>query len=146
MFDPTQVQLLQAMGYELWQRRDAAAPPRATSPAPAVAASAAAAPVSAAAPVETVPDRSPAVPAPVVAGAAAPPPRSLWSAVLAAAGLDEMAAERTGVRQATTGVAVAFRDDELWIDAQALRCDPRAKRTLWKTLRALRRAELGRRG
>jgi hypothetical protein len=133
MFDSTQVHLLQAMGYELWQCRgvpaDVASPVLAEHREPAAAAAPVDAPAMAAA--------SPA---------AASPPPGLWGAVLAAAGLDAAGAERAGVRRASTGVAIAFRDDELWIDPQALRGDPRAKRALWKTLRALRRAEHGRRG
>jgi hypothetical protein len=139
MFDSTQVQLLQAMGYELWQRRGMAAPapavPPAVPPAEVPDAPAPATPTAVAAPAAT---DAPA------AGAAAP--RGLWAAVLAAAGLDAAAAERAGLRRAATGVAIAFRDDELWIDPQALRGDARTKRALWKTLRALRRAERGRGG
>jgi hypothetical protein len=135
MFDSTHVQLLQAMGYELWQRRGV---PTAVAP-----------------PVVLADDRQPVVAPPATVGAppattaaphcAASPLPGLWGAVLAAAGLDAAGAERAAVRCASTGVAIDYRDDELWIDPRALRGDARAKRTLWKTLRSLRRAEFERR-
>jgi hypothetical protein len=148
MFDSTQVHLLQAMGFELWQRRDTvSATPAATLDSSPPSSSPVPPPPSPAGMQAAPPlPRAPDAPVAAIAPDAARAPGGLWGAVLAAAGLDEAGADRARVRQACTGVAVAFRGDELWIDPQGLRGDARAKRMLWKTLRALRRAELGRRG
>lgn len=137
MFDPMQLRLLQAMGYQLWQQ----APAGAVAPSPAGAAPAASPPAQAASvrPAAAAPAR------PEAEGRVATPADRLWNAVLAAAALSPERAEHNRVRRAASGVPFEYLADELWIDPQALARQPRAKRTLWKTLRALRRAELARR-
>jgi hypothetical protein len=118
MFDPNQARLLQAMGYTLLQRRSPAEAGDGAGAAPA----------------------SPATTTAANAGDAGAAP-ALWNAVLAAAGLDATRAEACGLRRVANGIAFGHHDDELWIDLQALRGDARAKRALWRTLRALRRSE-----
>ena len=119
MFEREPARLLEAMGYTLLQRVTVAAP----------AAAAPAAPVQ----VEQAP--KPSVPR---------NPDRLWQAVLAAASLDDARAAECLLYCASDGQPFAFNGAELHIDPAALRRAPSAKRALWKTLRALRRRELGR--
>jgi hypothetical protein len=128
MFDPTQVRLLQAMGYPLWQRVQ-----------PGVATRGIAAPT-----VEPAPLASP--PMTSAASQTTCPADRLWAALLAAAGLSPQRAEQQRMRRASSGISFEYLADELWIDPQAMLGNPGAKRALWKTLRALRRAERGRGG
>ncbi len=130
MFDATRARLLEAMGYQVLVRADAAAA------APAQAAAEASATRSAA-PVDPAPVHRAA---PVIAST-----DRLWNALLVAGAMDPLRAEANGLRLTSNGVAVEYVRDELWIDPQALRRDPGAKRALWKALRSLRRAELARR-
>lgn len=118
MFEREPARLLEAMGYTLLQRV-AVAPPAGAAPAQ----------------VEQAPAPKPAVPR---------NPDKLWQAVLAAASLDDARAAECLLYCASDGQPFAFNGAELHIDPAALRRAPNAKRALWKTLRALRRRELGR--
>lgn len=145
MFDARQARLLEAMGYRLLQRvgsstvDGSAAPPVAGSGPRAL-------------PIDAMPPASPLAsttvgPPPTASTsdrATAGPGDRLWTALLQAAGLDPAGADAAGLRRAASGVAVEYLRDELWVDPLALRQRPREKRGLWKTLRALRRAELAR--
>lgn len=147
MFDPVQQRLLEAMGYQLWQQAapgSGASSPAGVAPVPPATVSPgtiAAAPM----PTSTATAAAGAPVVPAVTGRAATPADRVWCAVLAAAALSAERAEHNRLRRASSGVPFEYLADELWIDPQALARDPRAKRTLWKTLRALRRAEVGRR-
>ncbi len=68
----------------------------------------------------------------------------LWRALLRAAGCAEQADVVPGLRRVTQGPAFSYVQDELQIHCDALRGDPAAKRTLWRTLRVLRRRALAR--
>jgi hypothetical protein len=131
MFTATQARVLEEMGYQVLVR-----------PLPAAATE----PSSIASPLPPAPASSPRQ-TPIRAAAVAVPSgpgQVLWDALLTAAALTPARAEANGLRRASSGVAVKYLRDELWIDPVALRRDARGKRGLWKTLRALRRAELGR--
>ncbi|GIX36018.1 MAG: hypothetical protein KatS3mg126_1797 [Lysobacteraceae bacterium] len=81
-----------------------------------------------------------AVSAPV---AARPPADPLWQALLRAAGAEGEDPATLGWRETLHGPAFDFDGPVLRINPLALRKDPSAKRTLWRTLRVLRRQRLG---
>ena len=114
--------LLQAMGYSLLQRRTQGAMVEVTA----------------------TPSR-PAQPAtaPMPRNAAAPPAAALWGALLKAAGTSAEHVARLGWECTEHGPPFAFVGAQLRLNLAALRGDPPAKRALWKTLRPLRRQQLG---
>jgi len=163
MFDSRRTRLLEAMGYQMLVRLPAAdaagTAAAARRPLPTGTANAATATLAGPAPSDgtAVPPSVGTAPigraaealraTPAIAAAAPAPatgPDRLWQALLAAAAMAPERADANGLRRASSGVAVEYIRDELWVDPAALRASPRDKRGLWKTLRALRRAELSR--
>lgn len=73
--------------------------------------------------------------------AAARPTPGLLDALLQAAGAGNRDLAALGWRLREDGAPFAFEGAELMLNLDALRRTPAAKRTLWRTLRALRRQQ-----
>lgn len=136
-------QVLDALGLTPLRFAPPGAPARASAPdaAPALTPDAALPRTAAAAEAVVAPAPAPAASA---AAASAMPIDPLWRALLRAAGCAEQADVVPGLRRVTQGPAFSYVQDELQIHCDALRGDPAAKRTLWRTLRVLRRRALAR--
>ena len=138
-------QVLDALGLTPLRFAPPGAPARASAPdaTPALTPDAALPRTAAAAEVVVATATATAIAA-SAAAASAMPIDPLWRALLRAAGCAEQADVVPGLRRVTQGPAFSYVQDELQIHCDALRGDPAAKRTLWRTLRVLRRRALAR--